>query len=365
MTTDLEKKQNGPAELDQTTGFKGLDEFLGSDEMKRKLAESATRHLSPDRLIRVFLGIAARNPKIYQCTRASILTALSVCTSTGLEPGGIGKLADLIPRRNKYNQNRMELTFQPRYGGLAELARRSGKVTRINAAPVYCWEVDGSVVTHDGLALFEYSHEPALIRHDWSPDAPDAKDDDVVGGYAVAELDGGHHVQLWLSLAAIDKRRKKSQQPNGNFWSDWYPEMVRKTCLRALFSGGLVPMSTEMLLAMEHDPDRWDSDRPTSTRVTRRLDVFRGTTEPAPAMEPIETTAEVVDDAPEGSDSYLAMVHQAQQWEATEEQVAAAIAAAGFTDMDPHTWEGEHADETLRHLDAALALDEREPGGDG
>lgn len=243
-----------------------------------KLEEAATRHLAPDRLIRVFLGIAARQPKIYECTRESIVNALSMCTSTGLEPGGVLKHADLIPRRNRKNGNRLELNFQPRYGGLAELARRSGEVARITAAPVYEWELERD--------LFAYTYEPPAIRHDWCPDPPELNDSEIVGGYAVAELENGQRVQLWMSRKQVERRRACSPGRDGNFWRDWYPEMVRKTLLRALFSGGLVPMSTELALAMEHDPDRWDTETKRSTAATRSMGMFR-------QDAPIEVEAEV------------------------------------------------------------------------
>ncbi len=273
----------------QTTGSAGIQDYL--DSIKPKLEEAATKHLTPDRLIRVFLGIAVRNPKIYECTRESIVNALSQCTSTGLEPGGILKHADLIPRWNKHAgpldgtgnpRGARELYFQPRYGGLAELARRSGEVTRVNAAPVYQGELDRE--------LFVYSHEPPAIRHDWAADSPALNDKDIIGGYAVAELVNGCRVQLWMSLAQIDKRRQASAKPNGNFWTDWFPEMVRKTLLRSLFSGGLVPMSEEMSFVMAADTDMNFEPPEKKTRIQRNIDAFR-VEKPAPA----ETVAEVID----------------------------------------------------------------------
>jgi phage RecT family recombinase len=252
------------ATRDETAVEKGgIVEYL--ETISPKLEEAATRHLSPDRLIRVFLGIAARNPKIHQCSRASIVNALSQCSSTGLEPGGALKLVDLIPYWNSDN-GCYELQFQPRYGGFAELARRSGEVSRMNASPVYKWEME--------QGLFEYSHEPPTIRHDMDPAAPELKDKDIIGGYAVAELINGQRVQIWLSLQQIDKRRMKSGKPNSHFWKDWYPEMVRKTLLRALLDGGLVPRSTELALAMQHDADNFAPYEQT-TKAQRRVGLFK------------------------------------------------------------------------------------------
>jgi len=283
------REEATPANLDDEQEQLGIVAYLQS--IAPKLEEAATRHLTPDRLIRVFLGIAARNPKIHQCTRASIVHALSLCSSTGLEPGGMLKHVDLIPRWNKHAgpldrngkpKGAMELNFQPRYGGLAELAMRSGRVSRINASPVYEQELE--------QGLFEYSHEPPVIRHEMDPTLTGLDDKDIIGGYAVAELENGQRVQIWLSLDQIDKRRAKSQQPKGNFWTEWYPEMVRKTLLRALLDGGLVPRSTELALAMHHDPDGFAPVKQT-TAAQRRIAVFR-TEPPVPPQGAIDTTAE-------------------------------------------------------------------------
>jgi recombination protein RecT len=266
-----------------TTEPTGIAAYLNS--IAPKLEQAATRHLSPDRLIRVFLGLAARNPKIYECSRASIVEALSLCNQTGLEPGGTLGQAYLIPRWNKHTRTN-ELNFQPGYKGLATLARRSGEVERINAAPVYQWELD--------RGLFEYSHEPPDIRHQWVADPPKSSPQDIVGAWAVAILKDGMRVQVWLSREQIEKRRAQGSS-KGGVWDSWYAEMCRKTALRALLNGGMVPISTELAAAMEHDPDSWTREAPErTTAAQRRIGMFR--TEP----EPIETTAEVVGTLAEG-----------------------------------------------------------------
>ncbi len=259
------------------------------DTIIPKLEKMATKHLDARHLIQVFLGDATRNPKLLQCTKQSIVAALSLCAQTGLAPGGTLGLAYLIPRRNRHNNNQYELNFQPGYRGFAAMARRSGEVKRINAAPIYSWEMDGRVVNKHGEPLFEYTNEPPKIRHDMSSNTPDKNDKDIVGGYAVAELEGGQRVQCWLSRDQIEKRRKKGSS-TGGVWKEWYPEMVRKTMLRALLNGGLVPIATtsELALAMANDPDDWRNEE-FDTRSSRHTAAY------APAGATVETTAEVVE----------------------------------------------------------------------
>jgi recombination protein RecT len=250
------------------------------DTIKPKLQEAATRHLDPDRLIRVFLGEASRTPKLLECTLPSIVSALSTCNQCGLEPGGTMGHAYLIPRWNSKTRN-TECNFQLGYKGLAELARRSGEIARVNAAPVYQWELDRD--------LFSYSHEPPEIRHEWVPDAPDNPDPKtIVGAYAVVELTSGARVQLWLSREQIEKRRKVAAAKSGP-WGQWYAEMARKTALRAVLSGGLVPVSVETQEALDRDSDDWHgplAQQQRQTKAARQIASFDAAI-PAEA-EPVE-----------------------------------------------------------------------------
>jgi phage RecT family recombinase len=346
----MTKKQTDLATRDETAPAEqekqGIVAYLQS--IAPKLEEAATRHLTPDRLIRVFLGIAARNPKIHECSRASIVHALSLCSSTGLEPGGVLKLVDLIPRYNKHTRC-TELNFQPRYGGLAELALRSGKVSRINASPVYMQEIE--------QGLFEYSHEPPVIRHEMDPTLTGLQDKDIIGGYAVAELENGQRVQIWLSLDKINKRRQKSQQPNGNFWKEWYPEMVRKTLLRALLDGGLVPRSTELAVAMAHDPDGFVPVEST-TAAQRRIQIFRP--DPTPQPDAIDTTAEPAlppadetpePDIPDATQYYTELVRLAREAGASDDELAAAIVEAGHAETGAADFTDAAVDEVMTALE--------------
>jgi recombination protein RecT len=295
MTKSLEKTENQAPELAQKSS--GIVAYLES--IKPKLAEAAHKHLQPDRLIRVFLGEAQRNPKLLQCEMSTIVAALSLCNQTGLEPGGTMGHCYLIPRRNG-RTGKMECNFQLGYKGLAHLARNSGEIVRANAAPVYQWEIDREV--------FDYMHEPPVITHKWVPDAPEKPDPKtIVGAYAVIELRGGQRVQCWLSREQIEKRRKVASSKSGP-WSTWYPEMCRKTALRAILNGGLVPISVHMRDAMDGDVDDWTQQpiqAPQTTRAIRAIQDFAPPTDAIEAPpEPIEVEAEVVTEWP-------------QRWEAT------------------------------------------------
>jgi recombination protein RecT len=324
MTNAIEKTENQTPELAQKGG--GIVAYL--DSIKPKLQEAATKHLDPDRLIRVFLGEAQRNPKLLQCEMSTIVAALSLCNQTGLEPGGTMGHCYLIPRRNN-RTGKTECNFQLGYKGLAELARRSGEIQRANAAPVYHWEIDRD--------LFKYNHEPPVIHHQWVPDAPEKPDPkSIVGAYAVVELRGGQRVQCWLSREQIEKRRKVAASKSGP-WSTWYPEMCRKTALRAVLNGGLVPISVNMREAMDNDVDDWTQTEAASvpTRNVRAIQDFAPPAEPEPPA--IETTAEPVE--PE-TDWAAEWRRELESYQATEKDARKALDQADLVfDGAPQTKE--------------------------
>jgi len=237
MTTDLER-----ADKPATKMIRILD------QMAPKLQEAAAEGMDAKRLIRVFGGLATRNPKIYDCTPESVINAMVLCAQTGLEPGGYPPLVDLIPRRNG-KTGTTELNWQIGYRGLVVLAQRSGEIARVAAAPVYDWEI--------AQGLFEYQIEPPLLLHRAAlKDVGDMDARNVIGAYAIAEFHNGQRAQIFLHRGQIEERRKMARDQN--VWTSSYPAMARKSAIRALFSGGTVPLQRELRVALEMEHEQED-----------------------------------------------------------------------------------------------------------
>lgn len=118
-----------------------LRNFLQHDSIMKQFEAALPQWLSPDRFLRVIFTATMKNPKIFDCTRESILSALMQCAQLGLEP--ILGRAHLIPYENTVTmpggqkQKRLELQFQPGYQGLIDLAMRTEVYSGINAHVVY------------------------------------------------------------------------------------------------------------------------------------------------------------------------------------------------------------------------------------
>jgi recombination protein RecT len=213
--------------------------------MAPEIALALPKHLNPERIGRICLTEIRKNPKLLECSQASLAAGIIQSAQFGLELGSGLNLAWLIPYKNKDRDgnSHMEAQFQMGYQGLIELARRSGKLLSIFAEVVYSDEEFEIVRGLDSNLI----HKPARR----SEEPPNSM---IVGAYAVAELPHGTHVVKqweWVPRWRIDKIRRSSKAPDGPGWSLWFPDMSKKTALKAL--GKMLPKSAELTRAIEVD----------------------------------------------------------------------------------------------------------------
>lgn len=221
-----------------------LRDHLFSPKVVRGLREAAGDKLKPERLLRVVMSSAMRNPRILDCSIESILQCTMQCAQTGLEP--ILGRAYLVP----YNMSKnvggrwvkvMECQFQPGYVGLIDLARRSGKVK----------SVFGSVVHANDHFIFQLGSERKLEHRP----VLSGESGEILGAYAMWEMtDDGVHMDF-MKIDDLYKRRAKSQSyqyaianPKNKSaqdcpWIQWPEEMMVKTVVK--HSSKMVPASID------------------------------------------------------------------------------------------------------------------------
>lgn len=223
-----------------------LEDFLG--RLAPKMHKVLPRHLTAERLTRVVLVEASRNPKLRECDGASLAASVVLAGQLGLEPSSPLGHFYLIPRWNG-KKRQMECTSLIGYKGLLELARRSGQIVRANASVVYMDEATGG--------YFEASIEPPRIEHRLALKEIDRSPDAIAFAYCVVELKDGGMAQVILTRQEIDARKDRSQSAGKGFspWQSDYAAMARKSAIRALLMGGTVPMSAELQRAVYEDPE--------------------------------------------------------------------------------------------------------------
>ena len=287
--------------------------FLG--DVKRIMADAGDllpRHMTAERMIKLVYAAATKQPDLLHCTTASIGHCLTTCSELGLEPGDTRGHVYLIPRRNS-RAGIVECTLLIGYKGYVELARRSNEIANIDA-----------VVVYEGEPFEVKRGAHPDILHTWVPGV-DRSDDKIVAAYAVVSLRSGGIVLEALTRDEINSRHRARSQAwqwaetgdknrsGGKKDSPWhtdYARMCRKSAIRSLLTGGLVPLSAELVRAIEYDNET-DSrviDVPAVSAAPRlsAVDSLRGlvqgaveiaseTTADAPTHEPNPDLADAID----------------------------------------------------------------------
>jgi recombination protein RecT len=192
------------------------------------------------RLLRLMTVEAALNPKILECSPASVMRAVFLSAQLALEPGAVKGELYFIPRGT-------ELSVMIGYKGYLTLARRSGQISMVDAHVVF----EGDAYE---IAL---GTDPKLI-HVPQKGIDRTKSANIIGAYCIVKLKDGSVYFEWLWKDEIDARRAKGAK-NGP-WTTDYAAMARKSAIRALFTGGRVPMADQIgfasaVLDEEADPE--------------------------------------------------------------------------------------------------------------
>jgi len=212
------------------------------DFIKAQIQTALPKHLSADRMLRVLVTEINKNPKLLNCSMASVLSAAIQCSQLGLEPGGALGLAYLMPFYNT-NKGITECQFIVGYRGMIDLAMRSGKIINIRAKAVYS---NDFFEYEDGLEI--------ILKHKPNPNPNPHEKIPIIGAYAVAKFSnvaaGAYQVEF-MYKNEIDKIRSRSKSTGQSPWDTDYEEMAKKTVIRRLFK--YLPISIEMQRAVALD----------------------------------------------------------------------------------------------------------------
>ncbi|MFA9204882.1 MAG: recombinase RecT [Bacteroidia bacterium] len=248
-----------------------IGEALQSSELLDRIKQSTPRHMSPERLLRVFSLAVTNTPALAKANMRSLLGAMLSCSQLGLEPNTPQGHAYLIPfdkkafnrETRKWEVERTDVQLILGYKGLLDLAFRSGLVTSIHC----------DIVLPGDEWSYEYGSNGHL-RH--KPAGTAAPGTDPTYAYMHSKLKGGeaYEVMPWskvlairngsqgyrAALAAKGRAEEQGRQPPAAWteapWVKYQDAMGRKTALRA--GAKWLPSSIEMAaaLAMDEAQDR-------------------------------------------------------------------------------------------------------------
>jgi recombination protein RecT len=206
-------------------------------DRKGELQAALPRHISADRMLRLVLTTIQRNPKLLDCTQASVIGSVMQAAQLGLEIDDLLGTAYLVPFRNK-KSGQLECQLIPGYKGLMNLARRSGEVADIDAKVVYSAD----------FMDFEYGssrflkHKPARGNR--------GEMSSVWAAAYLKDMMGNPHFEV-MSKAEVEAIRARSRAKDAGPWVTDEEAMWLKTAIRRLCKQ--IPASTELQAAIALD----------------------------------------------------------------------------------------------------------------
>lgn len=240
---------------------KTILDMLQEPEQKARFNAVLPRHLSVERMLRVFALAVYKTPKLADCDLTSLLGAMMICASLGLEPNTPLGDCYLIPFKRRVKDDtsgqwsdRFEVQLIIGYRGYINLARRSGGLVSIHADVVY----EGDEFTFEYGSNMHLKHVPAGERTGRKP----------LYAYAHAKLSDGEAFEV-LPYAQVLKirnasqgyaqavRAKEDQGDRGQRsyeaspWVAYEHEMASKTLIRRVSK--MLPLSIEFANAARLD----------------------------------------------------------------------------------------------------------------
>lgn len=207
-------------------------------QMEPEIAKALPRSITPERFTRIVLTELSRTPQLGDCDPNTFLGAVMYAAQLGLEPGGPLDHAHLVPFWNSGRKVR-EVQLILGYKGLADLARRSGQVTSLDAREV----CEGDTFEYEFGSDKHLRHRPATGERG-----------QAVAYYAhVRYVNGGEDFEV-MTRAEVEAHRDRFVRNHDKSTSPWktdFDAMARKTVLRKLAK--LLPLTPEAAAAVAGD----------------------------------------------------------------------------------------------------------------
>lgn len=235
-----------------------LKKLLERPEITNAIKAVASKYLTIDRITKMILLAASRQPRLFDCTPRSFLDACIKSAELGLDFGGATGQAYLVPFRNgplskKHNRTVLDCVFIPGYQGLIELVYRGGSATYVDAQLVY----------QQDKFKYNLGSEPKI---EFEPNLDVENRGDVKCAFAVIRLKDSPYPKIELmtktQLLAI---RERSKAKDSGPWQTDEPEMMRKTVLRRALK--YIPKTPEIEQALEADNQLYDLSLPSVNEV--------------------------------------------------------------------------------------------------
>jgi recombination protein RecT len=218
-----------------------LKALLTDQRVAQSLAAILPKHMSPERLVRLALLAAVKNPKLYEAKPESVLQSLMQAAALGLEPDGTLGSAYLVTFKDNRQGGILVCQLMPGYRGLIDLARRAGGIVGLEARLVF----------PDDHFDVEYGTQPRIHHKPNLTSMKRVPKEHTTAAYAVATFPGGHQQFEVMMRNEIEDIRRRSRAGGEGPWvhpTD-YGEMAKKCPVRRISK--YLPLSPQLAAALE------------------------------------------------------------------------------------------------------------------
>lgn len=187
--------------------------MVQSEQFKAAIGEVMPQHLTPERMVRLFIAAANKVPKLMECSQESVASCMMDLSRWGLEPDG--RHAHLIPYEDR-KAGKVVCQLIVDYKGLVQLAYRTGNVAKIHADKVCendVFEVDRGEVT----------------RHQIDYRKPRGA---AYAFYCIIKGKDGSEKTEVMTLEEVQAIRSRSRSGGSGPWATDFDEMAKKTVFR-------------------------------------------------------------------------------------------------------------------------------------
>lgn len=244
-----------------TSSKNQIRELLQSEQFRMQVAAALPQAMSGNaaRFARIALTATFKQPRLLECSQASLLNCLLRLSELGLEPDG--RRAHLIPYKD-------ECTLLLDYKGIAELVRRNGDVVYIHC----------DVVGENDHFDYRFGTHGKL---DHVPKTGDRGR--ILCAYSFIRLKDGTEEYDVMSSEDIERVRSRSRAANDGPWVTDWAEMAKKTIFRR--HAKLLPLTPEVREMIETDDESLsETERFNAASPVRGLDIRRAEVAAAPAL---------------------------------------------------------------------------------
>ena len=179
-----------------------------------------------DKILSNFYFLVRKDPTIAQCSQRSIIEAITKCCQWELIPDSVQ--ACLIAYKG-------ELTFQPMYQGMLEVAYRTGIFKSLSSNIVY----EGDLFEYDLGGDCYVKHQLDLV----------GKRDKPIAVYSDMRLANGGRIVRVMTMAEVNKIKNSAKTQK--VWGPYFDAMAIKTVVKQGFK--FCPKNEDLSSLVAHD----------------------------------------------------------------------------------------------------------------